>query len=81
MGLQSLGQGSQIMARNREGWAGSRCGVSKTETKVCEGTGYAVGDFRTSLGCGNMWIGVPVQCYTECNNKGISPSRQVESHL
>ena len=44
-GLQSLGQGSQIWAQNGEGWAGSRCGVLKTETKVCEGTGYVVGDF------------------------------------
>ena len=38
------------------------------ETKVCGGTGYAVEDFRTSLGHGDTWIGVPVQCYIECNN-------------
>ena len=37
MGLQSLGQGSQIRAWNGEGRAGSRCGVPKTETKVMEG--------------------------------------------
>ena len=37
MGLQSLGQGSWIRARNREGQARSRHGVSKTETKVVEG--------------------------------------------
>ena len=67
MGLQSLGQGSQIRAWNGEGWAGSRCGVPKTETKVCGGTGYMVGDFRTSLGCGDTWIRVLVRCYTECN--------------
>ena len=67
MGLRSLGQGSRIRARNGEGQAGSRCGVPKMETKVCGGTGYAVGDFRTSLGRGDVWIGVPVRCYTECN--------------
>ena len=26
-----------------------------------------VGDLRTSSGCGEVWIGVPVQCYMECN--------------
>ena len=26
-----------------------------------------VGDLRMSLGHGDVWIGVPVQCYTECN--------------
>ena len=67
MGLQSLSQGSQIRAWNGEGRAGSRCGVPKTETKVCGGTGYMVGDFGTSLGRGDTWIGVPVRCYTECN--------------
>ena len=35
--------------------------------KVCGWMGYAVGDLRTSLGHGDMWIGVPVRCYTECN--------------
>ena len=44
MGLQNFGQGSRIRARNREGRAGSRCRVPKTETKVCGGTGYAVED-------------------------------------
>ena len=48
-GLRSLGQGSQIRARNGEGWAGSRCGVPKMETNVCGGTGYAVGDFWNKL--------------------------------
>ena len=67
MGLRSLGQGSQIGAWNGEGWAGSRCRVPKTETKVCGGMGYAVKDFRMSLDCGDAWIGVPVWCYTECN--------------
>ena len=67
-GLQSLGQGSWIRAWNGEGWAGSRCGAPKTETKVCGGTGYMVGDFRMSLDYGDTWIRVPVQCYTECNN-------------
>ena len=42
MGLLSLGQGSQIRARNGEGQTGSRCRVPTTETKVCGGTGYAV---------------------------------------
>ena len=27
------------------------------------------GDFRMSLGCGDAWVGVPVRCYTECNNE------------
>ena len=66
-GLQSLGQGSQIRARNGEGRAGSKCGVPKTETKVCGGMGYAVEDFRMSLGHGDAWIRVPAWCYTECN--------------
>ena len=39
-GLQSLGQGSQIWARNGEGWAGSRCGVLEMGTKVCGRAGY-----------------------------------------
>ena len=68
-GLQSLGQGSWIRAWNREGQAGSRCGVLKTETKVCGGAGYVVEDFRKSLGRGDVWIGVPVRCYTECNKQ------------
>ena len=46
MGLQSLGQGSQIGAWNREGQAGSRCGVLKTGTKVCGRAGYAVEDLE-----------------------------------
>ena len=60
MGLQSLGQGSQIRARNGEGQAGSRCGVPKMETKVVDGwdTGWKV--FRKSLGHRDMWVGVPV---------------------
>ena len=68
MGLQSLSQGSRIRAWNREGRAGSRRGVPEMETKVCGGMGYMVEDFRSSLGHGDTWIGVPVQCYTECNN-------------
>ena len=35
--LQSLGQGSQIRAQSREGWAGSRHGVPEMETKVVGG--------------------------------------------
>ena len=42
--------------------------MPKTETKFFGGTGYVVEVFRMSLGCGDMWIGVPVRCYTECNN-------------
>ena len=68
-GLQSPSKGSQIRAWNGEGRAGSRCGVLKTETKVCGGMGYAVEDFRTSSDHGNAWIGVPMRCYTECNKK------------
>ena len=67
-GLRSLGQGSWIRAWNGEGWAGSRCGVLETETKVCGGMGYMVEDFRSSLGRGDVWIGVLVRCYMECNS-------------
>ena len=59
-GLQSLGQGSRIRARNGEGQAGSRCGVLKTETKVCGRAGYMVEDFRMSRGRGDTWVRVPV---------------------
>ena len=45
-GLQSLGQGSRIRARNGEGWAGSRCGVPKMGTKVCGRVGYVVEDLE-----------------------------------
>ena len=34
-GLRSLGQGSQIRARNGDGWAGSSTQSSETGTKVC----------------------------------------------
>ena len=67
MGLQSLSQGSRIRAQNGESQAGSRCGVPEMETKICGGMGYAVEDFRLSLGRGDTWTGVPVRCYTECN--------------
>ena len=40
----------------------------KNGTKVCGWMGYAVGDLRTSSGHGDMWIGVPVRCYMECNS-------------
>ena len=60
MGLQSLNQGSWIRAWNREGWAGSRCRIPKTETKVCERAGYAVEGFRLSWGRGDAWVRVPV---------------------
>ena len=46
MGLRSLGQGSQIRARNGEGWGGSRCGVPKMGTKVWGRAGYAVEDLE-----------------------------------
>ena len=46
MGLQSLGQGSQIRARNGEGQAGLRCGVPKMESKVCGRAGYTVEDLE-----------------------------------
>ena len=60
MGLQSLGQGSWIRARNGEDQAGSRCRVPKRETKVCGRAGYVVEDFRMSLGRGDIWVRVPV---------------------
>ena len=73
MGLQSLGQGSRIRVWNGEGRAGSGMRSSKNGTKVCGWMGYAVGDLRMSLGHGDVWIGVLVRCYTECN---IGPSCQ-----
>ena len=36
-GLRCLGQGSRIRAQSGEGWAGSRHGIPKTETKVVGG--------------------------------------------
>ena len=66
-GLWSLGQGSQIRARNREGRAGSRCGVPKTETKVCGRAGYVVEDLEWAWVVGTR--GSEFQCYTECNNQ------------
>ena len=64
-GLWCLSQGSQKRVWNGEGWAGSSTRSSENRTKVCGG--YAVGDLRTSLGHGEVWIRVPVRCYTECN--------------
>ena len=78
MGLRSLGQGSWIRAQNGEGRAGLRCGVLKTETKVCGGTGYMAGDFRTSLGHGDVWIGVLVRCYTERSTLLLSVGLQTQ---
>ena len=46
MGLQSLGQGSQIRAQNGEGQAGSRCGVPRMGAKVCGRVGYMVEDLE-----------------------------------
>ena len=66
-GLQSLGQGSRKRVWNREGQAGSSTQSSKSRTKVCGWMGYTVGDLRASLGHGEVWIGVPVWCYTECS--------------
>ena len=40
---------------------------SENRTKVCGWMGYVAGDLRTSSGHGEVWIGVPVQCYMECN--------------
>ena len=42
MGLQSLGQGSQIRAWSREGQAGSSTWSSENGTRVCGWMGYAV---------------------------------------
>ena len=44
---------------------------SENRTKVCGWMGYMVGDLGTSLGHRDMWIGVPVQCYTECNTLSL----------
>ena len=68
MGLRSLGQGSRIRARNREGRAGSSMQSSKNGTKVCGWMGYAVEDLRISSGREDVWIGVLVRCYMECNS-------------
>ena len=67
MGLQSLGQGGRIRVWNGEGRAGLSTWSSINRTKVCGWMGYTVGDLRTSSGYGDVWIGVLVRCYTECN--------------
>ena len=68
MGSRSLGQGSRKRVWNGEGQAGSSTRSSKNRTKVCRWMGYMVGDLRTSSGHGEVWIGVLVRCYMECNN-------------
>ena len=45
---------------------------SKNRTKACGWMGYVVGDLRTSLGRGEVWIGVPVGCYMECNTVSVT---------
>ena len=35
--------------------------------------------FRTSLGRGDVWIGVPVRCYMECQHGEIAP--ETDEHL
>ena len=67
-GLRSLGQGSQIRVWSGVGQAGLSMQSSKNRTKVCGWMGYVAGDLRTSLGHGDVWIGVPVWYYTECNS-------------
>ena len=67
MGLQSLGQGSWERVWNREGQVGLGTRSSKNRTKVCGWMGYAVGGLGISLGHGEVWIRVPVWCYTLCN--------------
>ena len=75
-GLQSLSQGSQKRVWDGEGRAGLSTWSSKNRTKVCGWMGYAVGDLRTSSGCGEVWIRVPVQCYMECNKNGLCNQTQ-----
>ena len=75
-GLRSLGQGSQERVWNREGWAGSSTWSSENRTKVCGWMGYVVGDLRTSWGHEEVWIGVPVRCYTECNKFAVEYSKK-----
>ena len=55
------------MGWDGEGRAGSGMWSSKNRTKVCGWMGYAVGDLRTGSGHGEVWIGVLVRCYMECN--------------
>ena len=66
-GMSKSETGSQKRVWNGEGQAGSSTWSSKNRTKVCGWMGYVVGDLRRSLGHGEVWIGVPVRCYTECN--------------
>ena len=65
VGLQSLGQGSQIRARSGQGRAGSRHRVPKMETKVVGGR-----DTRWKVLEG-AWVvgtrGSEFQCCMECN--------------
>ena len=69
-GLLSLSQDSQERVWNGEGWGGLGMQSSENRTKVCGWMGYAVGDLGTSLGHGEVWVGVPVRCYTECTTLG-----------
>ena len=71
MGLQSLGQGSRIRAQDGEGRAGLSMWSFKNRTKVCGWMGYAVEDLRISSGREDVWIGVLVRCYMECNTLGL----------
>ena len=64
-GLWSLGQGSWERVWNGKGRAGSSTRSFENRTKVCKWMGYAVGDLRTSLGHGEVWIRVLVRCYTD----------------
>ena len=76
MGSRSLSQGSLERVWNGEGQAGLGTWSSKNRTRVCGWMGYTVGDLRTSSGCGEVWIGVPVRCYTECNMTTVYTPRQ-----
>ena len=54
---------------NGEGQAGSGTWSFKNRTKVYGWMGYTVGGLGTSSGHGEVWIRVPMRCYTECNTE------------
>ena len=53
----------------------------QNRTKVCEWMAYAVGDLRKSLGHGEVWIGVPVRCYMECNTRTTQSGTEKQSSV
>ena len=63
----SLSQGSWEWAWNGEGRRGSGIWSSENGIKVLRIEWIHSKGLGTNSGQGEVWIGVPVRCYTECN--------------